>query len=64
MTQFTHFISALCLTGGAFAAAQDSFSVKITVDAARPLGPLGPLEPIWRFFGADKPNYAYMKDGQ
>ena len=21
------------------------------------------LEPIWRFFGADEPNYAYMKDG-
>jgi xylan 1,4-beta-xylosidase len=24
----------------------------------------GPLKPIWRFFGADEPNYAYMKDGQ
>ena len=22
------------------------------------------MRPIWRFFGADEPNYAYMKDGQ
>jgi xylan 1,4-beta-xylosidase len=26
--------------------------------------PGGPLRPIWRFFGADEPNYAYMKDGE
>ncbi|RYD40630.1 MAG: beta-xylosidase, partial [Verrucomicrobiaceae bacterium] len=39
----------------------DSFPVKITVDAGRPTGP---LKPIWRFFGADEPNYAYMKDGK
>lgn len=24
----------------------------------------GELRPIWRFFGADEPNYAYMKDGK
>src|ERR671911_2235742 len=24
----------------------------------------GPLKPIWRFFGADEPNYAYMKYGK
>ena len=24
----------------------------------------GELQPIWRFFGADEPNYAYMKDGR
>jgi xylan 1,4-beta-xylosidase len=24
----------------------------------------GELRPIWRFFGADEPNYAYMKDGE
>jgi xylan 1,4-beta-xylosidase len=46
----------------ATAHAQDAaFPVNIQVDAARPLGP---LKPIWRFFGADEPNYAYMKDGQ
>jgi len=39
----------------------DVFPVAITVDAARPLGE---LKPIWRFFGADEPNYAYMKDGR
>jgi xylan 1,4-beta-xylosidase len=37
------------------------FPVSIAVDAAKPMGP---LKPIWRFFGADEPNYAYMKDGQ
>jgi xylan 1,4-beta-xylosidase len=37
------------------------FPVTITVDAAKPVGE---LTPIWRFFGADEPNYAYMKDGK
>ena len=37
------------------------FPVTIQVDAAKPLGA---LKPIWRFFGADEPNYAYMTDGQ
>ena len=35
--------------------------VAIRVDAAKSTGP---LKPIWRFFGADEPNYAYMKDGR
>ena len=39
----------------------NSFPVTITVDAGKPLGE---LKPIWRFFGADEPNYAYMKDGK
>ena len=38
-----------------------AFPVTITVDAARSLGP---LKPIWRFFGADEPNYTTMKDGR
>ena len=37
------------------------FPVTIRVDASRPLGE---LKPIWRFFGADEPNYATMKDGR
>ena len=37
------------------------FPVSIRVDASKSPGP---LKPIWRFFGADEPNYAYMKDGQ
>lgn len=38
-----------------------SFPVAIRVDAA---APRGELKPIYRFFGADEPNYAYMKDGR
>ncbi len=38
-----------------------TFPVKITIDAGHPTGP---LKPIWRFFGADEPNYAYMKHGK
>jgi xylan 1,4-beta-xylosidase len=35
--------------------------VTVTVDASRSEGP---LPPVWRFFGADEPNYATMKDGR
>lgn len=35
--------------------------VSVMVDARRSLGP---LPPAWRFFGADEPNYATMKDGR
>ena len=38
-----------------------AFPVSIHVDAT---ARRGPLPPIWRFFGADEPNYAYAKDGQ
>ena len=38
-----------------------AFPVAIQVDASKSTAP---LKPIWRFFGADEPNYAYMKDGQ
>ncbi len=41
--------------------AEDSFPVRIRVDAA---ATRGELKPIWRFFGADEPNYAYMKHGK
>jgi xylan 1,4-beta-xylosidase len=37
------------------------FPVSIRVDAA---ASPGPLKQIWRFFGADEPNYAYLKDGK
>src|SRR5687767_3437284 len=39
----------------------EPFPVSIRVDASKDAGP---LKPIWRFFGADEPNYAYMKDGE
>ena len=41
--------------------AQPAFPVTIQIDAAKPVGE---MKPIWRFFGADEPNYAYMKDGR
>lgn len=37
------------------------FPVTVNVDAAQSAGP---LRTIWRYFGADEPNYATMKDGQ
>lgn len=39
----------------------DGFPVVIRVDAG---APKGQLRPIWRFFGADEPNYAYMEHGK
>ena len=45
----------------ATATAADSFPVAIHVDASKSKGD---LKPIWRFFGADEPNYAYMKNGR
>jgi xylan 1,4-beta-xylosidase len=44
-----------------FAADSNSFPVTIQVHAA---GNLEPLKPIWRFFGADEPNYATMPNGK
>jgi len=38
-----------------------AFPVTITVDAGKSLGE---LTPIWRYFGADEADYAYMKDGK
>src|SRR5271169_3771733 len=43
------------------ATAADSFPVAIHVDASKPQGE---LKPIWRFFGADEPNYATMPNGR
>src|SRR5260370_36699333 len=40
---------------------QADFPVAIRVDAKKTNGE---LRPIWRFFGADEPNYAYMKNGK
>jgi xylan 1,4-beta-xylosidase len=39
----------------------NSFPVRIVVNAHQPVGDLAP---IWRFFGADEPNYATMKNGR
>ena len=42
-------------------AADTNFPVAIRVHADRPLGE---WKPVWRFFGADEPNYAYFPNGQ
>lgn len=39
----------------------EAFPVEITVDAG---SDEGPVTAPWRFFGADEPNYATMKDGR
>ena len=51
----------LLATGALRAAVPASFPVTIHIDAAQPGAE---LKPIYRFFGADEPNYAYMKDGK
>jgi xylan 1,4-beta-xylosidase len=48
-------------TPSASAPAAGAFPVAMQVDASKSTGP---LKQIWRFFGADEPNYVYMKDGQ
>jgi xylan 1,4-beta-xylosidase len=55
------FAAAFQFAPSAWSADDTPFPVTIRVDAGKPLGP---LKPIWRYFGADEPNYAYMKDGQ
>ena len=52
---------ALLLILDAASQALDSFPVSIRIDAQRTQGE---LKPIWRFFGADEPNYAYMTNGR
>jgi xylan 1,4-beta-xylosidase len=48
-------------SAGADSAQPPAFPVTINVDASRPVGE---MKPIWRFFGADEPNYATMRDGK
>ena len=56
------FTAAFILAAGVFVqTAEAPFSVSVTVDGSQVTGP---LRPIWRYFGADEPNYATMKDGQ
>jgi xylan 1,4-beta-xylosidase len=53
--------SLIAAESPATASPTGDFPVTITVDAAKTMGE---LKPIWRFFGADEPNYATMKDGR
>ncbi|MBI1176241.1 beta-xylosidase [bacterium] len=54
-------LSVVVFAGVLGVAAAESFPVTIKVDAAKPIGE---LKPIWRFFGADEPNYATMPNGR
>jgi xylan 1,4-beta-xylosidase len=49
-------LAMICVSSGA-----ETFPVTISVDASKPQGE---WKPIWRFFGADEPNYAYMTNGE
>ena len=64
-TEFTRCFSAWLLGAGLAAAGAEpvsnSFPVNVRVDAAQWRGE---FKPIWRFFGADEPNYATMRDGK
>ena len=53
--------SLAAFTGAVPAAWSDTIPVKIEVHADQSEGT---LKEIYRFFGADEPNYAYMKDGK
>ena len=55
------FTSLLLCALSLAAHADGGFPVRIDVDAR---GAGTELTPIWRFFGADEPNYATMKDGR
>ena len=50
-----------CIAGLLPTSGQTTIPVQITVDASKPTGD---WKPIWRFFGADEPNYATMTDGR
>ena len=56
-------ILALCICSTVSTAQPGAtpFPVIIRVDVSRPGAE---LKPIYRFFGADEPNYATMKDGR
>ena len=65
--QYRHHVLCTLLAAGAVLSAFGTetppapFPVTIRVDASKTVDP---LRPIWRFFGADEPNFAYMKDGR
>jgi xylan 1,4-beta-xylosidase len=53
---------AVCLNDGTQAdgpGGERAVAIRVRADQ-----PGDELRPIWRFFGADEPNYAYMKDGE
>jgi xylan 1,4-beta-xylosidase len=57
----THVPAAAAGSGTGAPDADVPFPVNITVDAG---SSVGELAPIWRYFGADEADYAYMRDGR
>jgi xylan 1,4-beta-xylosidase len=60
-TATTHSQNPNPVKAAAVSSGLEPFAVTIRVDAAKAEGE---LHPIYRFFGADEPNYATMKDGR
>lgn len=58
---FTFVSSTLSFAAEIAATNDNSFPVSIRIDLANSKGP---LRQPWRFFGADEPNYATMKNGR
>jgi xylan 1,4-beta-xylosidase len=54
-------IGSFALMPARLTSAAETFPVAVRIDAEKSLGP---LKPIWRFFGADEPNYATMPNGE
>lgn len=61
MTSARRILAVAALVAASQAASAADFLVRITVDAAHDIGP---LPDVWRFFGADEPNYATMPHGK
>jgi xylan 1,4-beta-xylosidase len=54
-------VAGLISGNGPLLAKDETFPVAIRIRADQPVGE---LKPIWRFFGADEPNYATLPDGR
>jgi len=61
LTLITAFLLVVLRAPGAEQPDTNVFPVSITVDASQVIGE---FKPIWHMFGADEPNYAYMKNGR
>ncbi|HWX19077.1 MAG TPA: beta-xylosidase [Candidatus Binatia bacterium] len=58
---FLALASTLFSAPASAAAPGEAFPVKLSIDASKPEEA---LNPFWRFFGADEPNYATRKNGK
>ena len=54
-------MTGIFLYQGGFGQKKIQETTDITIDFNKNIGD---MNPFWAFFGADEPNYAYMKDGK